>query len=67
MATNLNIDPKLIDEAVKVAGHKTKKEAVTQALQEYVRSHKRKSILDLFGKVEFDPDYDYKKMRSRKK
>ena len=66
MATNLNIDPKLLSEAVKVAGHKTKKEAVNTALAEYIDHHKRKSILDFFGKVEMDPTYNYKKERSRR-
>ena len=63
MATNLAIDDKLINEARRVGKHKTKKEAVTAALDEYIRWRKQQRILDYFGKVEFDPEYDYKKMR----
>ena len=63
MATNLAIDDKLIDEARRVGNHKTKKEAVTAALDEYIRWRKQMEILDHFGSIDFDPDYDYKKMR----
>ena len=63
MATNLAIDDKLINEARRIGKHKTKKEAVTAALDEYIRWRKQQRILDYFGKVEFDPEYDYKKMR----
>jgi hypothetical protein len=63
MATNLAIDDRLIDEARKVGHHKTKKEAVTAALDEYIRWRKQLRILDHFGTIDFDPKYDYKKMR----
>lgn len=63
MATNLAIDDKLINEARRIGKHKTKREAVTAALDEYIRWRKQLRILDYFGKVEFDPEYDYKKMR----
>lgn len=59
MPTNLGIDDRLIEEAVKVGRHKTKKDAVTAALKEYIRYRKQLRILDLFGKVDYDPDYDY--------
>ena len=65
MATNLAIDDKLIDEAKKVGGHKTKKGVVTEALEEYILRRKQQEILKLFGKVEFEPNYDYKKQRKR--
>lgn len=65
MATNLALDPKLIEEAVKVGGHRTKREAVTQALQEYVMRRRQTRILKYFGKVDYHPDYDHKAMRSR--
>lgn len=65
MATNLALDDELIDEAVRVGGHSTKKAAVTEALEEYVRRHKQLEILDLFGTVEWDEDYDYKRQRAR--
>jgi hypothetical protein len=63
MATNLAIDDRLIDEARRIGNHKTKKEAVTAALDEYIRWRKQLEILDLFGTIDFDPEYDYKKMR----
>lgn len=63
MATNLAIDDKLIDEARRVGNFKTKKEAVTAALDEFIRRHKQLEILDLFGTIDFDPGYDYRKMR----
>jgi Arc/MetJ family transcription regulator len=67
MATNLAIDDKLIEEARRTGGHKSKKEAVTVALQEYVRRHKQQRILAAFGTVDFDPEYEYKAERRRKR
>ena len=67
MATNLAIDDKLIEEARKTGGHKTKKEAVTAALEEYVRYRQQQKILEDFGTVDFDPNYDYKAARRRKR
>ena len=63
MATNLAIDDKLIDEARRVGHHATKKEAVTAALDEYIRWRKQQKILEHFGTFDFDPKYDYKKLR----
>ena len=65
MATNLAIDDKLLDEALRIGGQRTKKDTVTQALQEYVERRKQARILELFGKVEFDSKYDYKRQRRR--
>lgn len=65
MATNLNIDEKILLEAQRLSGKRTKRETVNEALTEYVARHKRKQILTLFGKVDFDPDYDHKKDRQR--
>jgi Arc/MetJ family transcription regulator len=67
MATNLAIDDRLIEEARKTGGHKTKKEAVTKALQEYIRHHRQMRILEAFGSVDFDSEYDYKAERRRKR
>lgn len=65
MATNLALDDKLIEEAQRAGQHKTKKEAVTAALSEYIRRRKQLRILDSFGTVDFDPAYDYKAERRR--
>jgi hypothetical protein len=66
MATNLAINDNLILEAKKIGGHKTKKEAVTEALQEYIKRRKQIEISNLFGKVDYEKGYDYKKSRDRK-
>jgi hypothetical protein len=65
MATNLAIDDKLIIEAQMIGGARTKKAAVTEALKEYIQRRKQVQITSLFGEVDYDPDYDYKKTRSR--
>jgi Arc/MetJ family transcription regulator len=67
MATNLALDDKLIEEARRLGAHKSKKEAVTTALQEYVKRHRQQRILSDFGTVDFDPSYDYKAERRRKR
>lgn len=63
MATNLAIDDKLIEEALKLGGQKTKKAVVADALTEYVQRHKQLQLLELFHTIDFDPDYDYKQQR----
>ena len=65
MATNLQIDDKLILKAVKLGGHRTKKAAVSKALIEYIHQLEQEKILSMFGAVEYDPEYDYKKQRRR--
>lgn len=65
MPTNLAIDDELLEEALRVGGHRTKKATVTEALQEYIQRRKQAEILTLFGQIEYDPEYDYKKQRSR--
>jgi hypothetical protein len=66
MATNLAIDDKLIVEAQTIGGSRTKKAAVTEALKEYIQRRKQQQITSLFGKVDYDQNYDYKKTRTRK-
>ena len=66
MATNLAIDDKLIIEAQAIGGARTKKAAVTEALVEYIQRRKQLQLISLFGKIEYDPKYDYKKARTRK-
>ena len=65
MATNLDLDPDLVADAVAVGGKKTKKEAVTEALREYVARRRQQRIARLFGTVEYEPRYDYKAQRRR--
>lgn len=67
MATNLALDDRLIEEARAAGGHKTKKEAVTAALTEYVQRRKQMGILKLFGTIDYDPNYNYKEERRRKR
>jgi hypothetical protein len=63
MPTNLALDDGLIAEARRVGNHATKKAAVTAALEEYIQRRKQLEILNLFGTIDYDPAYDYKKMR----
>lgn len=65
MATNLQLEDRLIERAVKLGKHKTKRAAVTQALKEYIEHLEQQNILALFGNVEYDPEFDYKKQRKR--
>lgn len=65
MATNLSVDSDLIERALKVSGERTKKAAVTKALEEFIALRKRKELLELMGKLEWDNSYDYKSERSR--
>ncbi|MCD6396281.1 MAG: type II toxin-antitoxin system VapB family antitoxin [Spirochaetaceae bacterium] len=66
MATNLAIDDKILIMAQRIAGIKTKKDTVNLALKEFVQRRKQKEIIGLFGKIEYEDDYDYKDMRNRK-
>ncbi len=65
MATNLALDDKLIIRAQKAGRHRTKKEAVTAALKEYIARKQQQEIAQSFGEFDFDRKYDYKKARSR--
>jgi len=65
MATNLSIDPELIERALEVSGERTKKAAVTKALQEFIARRRQKRLLDLMGKLEWDSSYDCKAERAR--
>jgi Arc/MetJ family transcription regulator len=66
MATNLALDPDLIERAVKVSGEKTKKAAVTRALEEFITRRIQKRLIELMGKREWDESFDYKAERSRR-
>ncbi len=65
MATNLAIDPELLNRALAVSGARTKKEAVTVALTEFIARREQRQLRDLFGTLAWDPEYDYKAERSR--
>jgi Arc/MetJ family transcription regulator len=67
MPTNLALDDNLIEEARRIGRHKTKKEAVTTALAEYIAQRKRLEILDSFGTIDFDLKFDYKTERKKKR
>ena len=66
MATNLALDDKILIMAQSIAGIKTKRETVNLALKEFVQRRKQEEIIDLFGQIEYERDYDYKKMRKGK-
>ncbi len=66
MATNLAIDDQLLQEAQRVGGHRTKKDTVNEALREYIQRRQQAKVVDLFGQIEFDKAYDYKKQRRRR-
>lgn len=66
MATNLAIDPDLLDRALEVSGERTKKAAVTKALLEFIARREQRRVADLLGKLEWDESYDYKAGRSRR-
>lgn len=65
MATNLQLDDRLIAEAASLGNHRTKREAVTQALTSYIRHLRQERVLDLFGSVDIDPAYDHKRQRAK--
>jgi len=65
MATNLSLDPELLEKALEVSGEKTKKAAVTKALKEFISRREQRRILELFGSLEWDEEYNYTKERSR--
>lgn len=66
MATNLSIDPELIECAFELSGERTKKAAVTKALEEFIARRRQRRLLDLMGKLDWQSSYDYKAERSRK-
>ncbi|HKH46921.1 MAG TPA: type II toxin-antitoxin system VapB family antitoxin [Thermoanaerobaculia bacterium] len=65
MPTNLAINDELLEEALQLGGHRTKKATVNEALKEYIQRRKQLKILDLFGQIDYAPDYDYKEQRRR--
>ncbi len=65
MATNLHLDEALVREVLEVSGKRTKREAVTEALSEYLQRKKQLKILEFFGTMEFHDDWDYKRQRGK--
>ncbi len=65
MATNLSIDPILLDKALELGGEKTKKATVNQALREFIVRREQERLLDLFGEFDWDDEFDYKRERTR--
>ncbi|TDI89666.1 MAG: type II toxin-antitoxin system VapB family antitoxin [Gammaproteobacteria bacterium] len=66
MATNLSLDPKLIDRALELSGERTKKAAVTRALEEFIARREQKKLRELFGKLDWNDEVDYKADRRRR-
>jgi len=65
MRTNIVIDDRLMEEALKLSRYKTKKELIHKALEEFIQNRKRRDLRELRGKVDFDEQYDYKELRNR--
>jgi hypothetical protein len=65
MATNLSLDPDLLERAFEVSGERTKKAAVTRALQEFIARRRQRRVADLLGQLEWDESFDYKAERKR--
>jgi len=66
VATNLALDDKLVEEAKRLGKHRTKRDAVNEAIAEYVARRRRRTVVQLLGKMDWDPDYDYKAERKRR-
>jgi Arc/MetJ family transcription regulator len=65
MTTNVQINENLIQEALQLGGHRTKRAVIEEALQEYVQRRKQLEVIELFGTIEYDEDYDYKQQRRK--
>lgn len=65
MATNLALDPALVERALELSGETTKRAAVTRALQEFIARRSQRRLVELMGKLEWDDAFDYKSERSR--
>lgn len=66
MATNLALNDDLLNEALRIGGHRSKRETVTEALVEYIQRRKQGRMTEIFGTVDYDPKYHYKKQRQRR-
>ena len=66
MATNLDLDPDLLEEALRISGEATKKATVTKALREFIARRRQKALLELFGQLDWNPEFDHKAERTRR-
>ena len=66
MPTNLAIDDKKLERALRLGGHRTKRETVNEALEEYIRRRLKLKALRAFGSIDFSPSYDYKRARRKR-
>ena len=66
MPTDLAIDDRLLEEALRLGKHRTKRATVNEALKEYVERRRQMEILELFGQIDYDPAHDYKRQRNRR-
>lgn len=64
--TNLHIDDALLKEALRLGGRRSKRETVDEALREYIKRRKRRRLVEAFGTVDFDPAWDYRKLRGKR-
>jgi Arc/MetJ family transcription regulator len=63
MRTNIDLDEKLVADAFKASGARTKRELVHKALEALIKQSRKKDLLDLVGEIDLDPDFDHKKVR----
>ena len=66
MTAYVSIDPELLDKALQVGGEKSKKATVNKALREFIARREQEKLLDLFGKLDWDEAFDYKRERMRR-
>jgi Arc/MetJ family transcription regulator len=63
MQITLDLDESLLNEAFRLTNLATQEELISLALQELVRSRRKKNLLDLAGQIQFAPDFDHKALR----
>ena len=66
MLNNIKIDESLLQEALEFGDQLTVNLAIESALREYIKRHKHLKMLDLFGTIDYEEDYDYKQQRQRR-
>ena len=66
MVTNLSIDSALLEKALALSGEKTRNGAVNMALREFIARREQMTFRNLFGQLEWNADFDYKRERIRR-